>query len=140
VVRDRVELPTFRFSVRPLPDSGLCCFCVGIGDANDLGFSPGGPGLPGRLDAGADASDHPRVTCSPASTGPPGRSYSSGLACRPVVTLGFWVEEERDDAVNEDAVSPYRKQSGRYAEAAGYETCLADVVGCAIGQHVGERC
>ena len=76
----------------------------------------------------------------PLHPAPPGRSYSSGLACCPVVPLGFWVEEERDDAVNEDAVSSYRKQAGRYAEAAGYEACLADVVGRAIGQHVGERC
>ena len=102
--------------------------------------SPGGPGLPVRPTQVLTRAITPCVTCSPAPIGPPGRSYSSGLACCPVVPLGFWVEEERDDAVNEDAVSSYRKQAGRYAEAAGYEACLADVVGRAIGQHAGERC
>ena len=64
---------------------------------------------------------------------------SSGLAHAPVMPLCFRVEEKRDDAVNEDAVSSYRKQAGRDAEAAGDEACLADVIGRAVGQHVGQR-
>lgn len=123
-----------------LPDPDLCWLCVGIGDADDLGFRRADSGCPSGPTQALTRAITPCVTCSPAPTGPPGRSYSSGLACCPVVPFGFWVEEERDDTVNEDAVSSYRKQAGRYAEAAGYEACLADVVGRAIGQHIGERC
>jgi len=54
--------------------------------------------------------------------------------------LRFRVEEQRDDAVDEDAVSSYRKQARRDAEAARNEACLADVIGCAVGEHVGQRC
>ncbi len=39
VVRGRVELPTFRFSVGPLLDPDLCCLCVGTGDFYNQGYA-----------------------------------------------------------------------------------------------------
>jgi hypothetical protein len=39
VVRGRVELPTFRFSVGHLPNPDLCCFCVGTEDHENLAFA-----------------------------------------------------------------------------------------------------
>ena len=38
------------------------------------------------------------------------------------------VEEKRDDAVNEDAVSSYRQSACQDPEASGYKARLADIV------------
>src|SRR5581483_9155403 len=79
-------------------------FVLGSETQTTWGFRRADPGFPSAWTQAPTRAITPRVTCSPAPTGPPGRSYSSGLAYCPVVPLGFWVEEERDDAVNEDAV------------------------------------
>jgi len=56
---------------------------------------------------------------------------SPGLAHGPVISIR--AEEKRHNAVNECSVARYRKQAGRDAEAAGDYSCLAGVVGCAVG-------